>query len=187
MYLQVKSSFKPEREPSDDDDDDIGDTQHTKQPLNDHHGDIDDLLDNGPPIYESRDDDIIVDDVTSNHQPKKSKKKKSHKHKHREVDEPSLISFDEPAQPSEYGSSGRGGGYGSTGTGGGYGSTGGTVVKPTGSSNVMDDWGSEDWGSWTQETSQEPQAKTKVKGENVDAWDDWGNDSEWSTIDLKKK
>ena len=203
-FLQVKSSFKPEREPSDDSDSEVeGRSKEKPEQDSDHPVDIDDLLGNG---VSHRDYEEQTYNEETDFKPK-STKKKSHKKKSRQQtkpEEPPLISFDDdvisspPTQTESSKSKSikpQSRGYGSTG----YGSTGGgTVVNPNAnmSSNLLDDWSTEDWGSgWTaNETKSEdpkPTKSTLADGWDNDDWtaDGWeeGGADGWSNVDLQTK
>ena len=174
IHVQVKHSFKMEREPSDDSDTEI--SQHTKQQQqeddkDEYPRDIDDLLGDGPNIHDHHDNGDAIDDAAVYEKPKKSRKKKSKKHKTPAEEEPSLISFD-ASPPSQTR---------------GYGSTGGTTVVSTGHNLMDDDWSTQDWGSgWTEDTAanKESGGETRESGGKTDGWEDWGNE-DWSNVDLK--
>ena len=201
-FLQVKQSFKMEREPSDDSDLDVSEPtkQSSDHQQEDQPHDIDDLLGNHTDVtdyHDNRDDDKVLEE-----KPKKTRKKKSHKKKHSEPEEPSLISFDDevvatpPSAPPPSQSTG------------GYGSTGGTMVNPN--ANLLDDWSSEDWGTgWDSEPTKDKKPSNgggceggvksggrdggvksggrdggvKSGGWASEDWSDWGN--EWNSVDLK--
>lgn len=202
--IQVKGSFKPEREPSDDSDIEVeGQSKEKSEHKPDHPADIDDLLGNGENHHDNLEQFYSEE---TDYKPKSTKKKSRKKTSRQQTkpEEPPLISFDDDvisSPPTQTDSSKsesttpQSRGYGSTG----YGSIGGgTVVNPNAnvSNNLLDDWSSEDWGSGWSTNETKPEDPKSTKSTLTDGWDndDWTADGwgeggavGWSNVDLQSK